>query len=200
MITSISSWAEQIIIAIMIATIFEMILPECKNKKYVKTVIGLYILFTILSPIIKLYNKGDISLASSEYLKSTNEVSSTYKNFDSVTGNNIQDTYILSLKQDINGKLNNKGYTTGTIKIEIDESNENYGRIKSLYISMSKKAVDKTNDNNSNNISIDKVEISNSINKELNNDISKKTDKEISEIKEFLSNEYGVEIENIKID
>ena len=198
MITSISSWAEQIIIAIMIATIFEMILPECKNKKYVKTVIGLYILFTILSPIIKLYNKGDISLASSEYLKSTNEVSSTYKNFDSVTGNNIQDTYILSLKQDINGKLNNKGYTTGAIKIEIDESNENYGRIKSLYISMSKKAVDKTNDNN--NISIDKVEISNSINKELNNDISKKTDKEISEIKEFLFNEYGVEIENIKID
>lgn len=52
MICSISSWAEQIIIAVIIATILEMILPKGNSKKYIKTVIGIYILYTIISPII----------------------------------------------------------------------------------------------------------------------------------------------------
>ena len=52
MISSISSWAEQIIITVIIATILEMILPKGNSKKYIKTVIGIYILYTIISPII----------------------------------------------------------------------------------------------------------------------------------------------------
>ena len=52
MISSISSCAEQIIIAVIIATILEMILPKGNSKKYIKTVIGIYILYTIISPII----------------------------------------------------------------------------------------------------------------------------------------------------
>lgn len=53
MIENISSWAEQIIVAVIIATLIEMILPNGNNKKYVKAVIGVYILFTIISPIFK---------------------------------------------------------------------------------------------------------------------------------------------------
>ena len=48
----ISLWASQIIIAVIIGTIIEMILPKGNNKKYIKVVIGVYILFTILSPVI----------------------------------------------------------------------------------------------------------------------------------------------------
>lgn len=51
-ISFISSWAEQIIVAVIIATIIEMILPNGNNKKYIKVVIGIYVLFTILSPIL----------------------------------------------------------------------------------------------------------------------------------------------------
>ena len=47
-----SSWAKSIILAVIVSTIIQMILPEGNNKKYIKTVIGLYILFTIISPII----------------------------------------------------------------------------------------------------------------------------------------------------
>lgn len=35
----ISSWAEQIVVAVIIATIIEMILPNGNNKKYIKAVI-----------------------------------------------------------------------------------------------------------------------------------------------------------------
>lgn len=198
MVTAISSWAEQIIIAIMIATIFEMILPDCKNKKYVKTVIGLYILFTILSPIIKNFSNGNISFASQEYSKEINEISSSYKKFDNVTDNNIQETYILSLKQDIQGKLNKKGYIAATINIEIEKENEElYGQINKLYISVSKKPQEEKKLNNS--ISVNKIQIENTTNNTTVTD-PKINDKEIKELKEYLSSEYGVEIDNIKID
>ncbi len=54
MISNISSWAQQIIIAVVIATILEMILPKGNSRKYIKTVIGIYILYTIISPVITL--------------------------------------------------------------------------------------------------------------------------------------------------
>lgn len=200
MVTAISSWAEQIIIAIMIATIFEMVLPECKNKKYVKTVIGLYILFTILSPIIKNFTNGDISFASSEYLTSMNEISSSYKSFDNVTNNNIQDTYILSLKQDIQEKLNKKGYIIATMKIDIEKYGTNYGQINNLYISLSKKPSEDKVPQSNNNISINKIDISNSVTNDTNSEKTTITDKEITELKEYLSNEYGVGMQNIKIE
>ncbi|MCI8482131.1 MAG: hypothetical protein HFJ27_03470 [Clostridia bacterium] len=53
MIENLSLWAEQIIVAVIIATIIEMILPNGNNKKYIKAVIGVYVLFTIISPIFR---------------------------------------------------------------------------------------------------------------------------------------------------
>ena len=60
MISFISKWAEQIIIAVIVATIIELILPNSKNKKYIQMVIGVYILFTIISPIIS--NKEELAI------------------------------------------------------------------------------------------------------------------------------------------
>lgn len=198
MVTAISSWAEQIIIAIMIATIFEMILPDCKNKKYVKTVIGLYILFTILSPIIKNIPNGDVSFASSEYTKKISENFTSYTKIDDVKNNNIHDTYILSLKQDIQGKLNKKGYVVATMNIEIEKEDEDtYGQINNLIISLSKKTQEeKISDSN---ILVNKIQIENTVSnsKTANSKIS---NDEIKQLKEYLSSEYGVKSDNIKID
>ena len=52
MINAISSWASQLVFSLIIVTIIEMILPDNKIKKYVKTVIGVYIIFCIISPFI----------------------------------------------------------------------------------------------------------------------------------------------------
>lgn len=60
MINFMSSWAEQIVLAVIVATIIEMILPKSKNKKYIQMVIGVYVLFNIISPIIK--NKENFSI------------------------------------------------------------------------------------------------------------------------------------------
>ena len=60
MISFMSSWAEQIVLAVIVATIIEMILPQNKNKKYIQMVIGIYVLFNIISPIIE--NKEEFSI------------------------------------------------------------------------------------------------------------------------------------------
>ena len=60
MINFMSLWAEQVVIAVIIATIIEMILPKNKNKKYIQMVIGVYVLFNIISPVIK--NKENFSI------------------------------------------------------------------------------------------------------------------------------------------
>ena len=51
-----------IVIAVIISTIIEMILPSNKNKKYIQMVIGVYVLFNIISPIISLVYSGITNL------------------------------------------------------------------------------------------------------------------------------------------
>ncbi len=60
MISNISSWAEQIVIAVIIAIILEMVLPKGNSKKYIKTVIGIYILYIIILPVITLATRRRI--------------------------------------------------------------------------------------------------------------------------------------------
>lgn len=52
MIDFLSKWIEGIAIAVIIASIFEMILPDGNIKKYVKIVLGIYIIFSIISPFV----------------------------------------------------------------------------------------------------------------------------------------------------
>ena len=66
MINFMSSWAEQIVLAVIIATIIELILPKNKNTKYIKMVIGVYVLFNIISPIIKNKEKFSVEKYNTE--------------------------------------------------------------------------------------------------------------------------------------
>ena len=47
MIEFLSKWIEGIAIAVIIASIFEMILPNGNVKKYVKVILSIYIVFSI---------------------------------------------------------------------------------------------------------------------------------------------------------
>ena len=50
------AWCENILVAVMISTLIEMMLPEGKTQKYIKVVIGIYLIFTILQPVLKFAN------------------------------------------------------------------------------------------------------------------------------------------------
>ena len=53
MIEFLVSWAEQLIIALIIIIIIEIILPNGNNyKKYIKVVLGIFLVSTIINPIV----------------------------------------------------------------------------------------------------------------------------------------------------
>ena len=62
MVEFLSSWAKSLGLAIVIVSILEMLLPNNKTKKYIRMIMGIYILFSIISPFIK--NKEILDIGS----------------------------------------------------------------------------------------------------------------------------------------
>lgn len=118
MISAISKWSQSIIIAIVIGSIITMILPEGKNKKYIKMIIGVYILFTILTPVLG--KKVDLSKYDlNQYIPSMAEVESP--NNTTQYNDNVKQLFISKVKNNITAELKAKGYEAETINIQTDD-------------------------------------------------------------------------------
>ena len=125
MINFISSWAEQIVLAVVIATIIELILPKNKNRKYIQMVIGVYVLFNIISPIIK--NKEAISVEN--YDIGQYQTSSTYEIDQSSMDARIEKIYLEELQNNITSEFENTGFTVEKciVDAELDTNKKNAG-------------------------------------------------------------------------
>lgn len=155
MISKINIWAQGIVIATIVATVIQLILPENKNKKYIKIVVGIYILFCIIHPVIgKSVNFSDYNLenyvaggdfddetADSNYgeIKSKKEEekvdnkSASGKNGEEQYTKRINDEFNKRLIKDIEKKLNTMGYTSDNISVNFDnEYNINYLKILNI--------------------------------------------------------------------
>lgn len=123
----VSNWIQGIIIAVIISTIIEMVLPEGNCKKYIKVVIGVYILFSIISPVINKVTGNNLKLADifdlDEYIEAS--TSNTYQNVNDAQERQIKEIYQNSLKNDMKEKIQTKGYKVINIFIDI-EDNEQY--------------------------------------------------------------------------
>lgn len=198
MISWISSWAQGIIMAVIIGAIIEMILPEGNSKKYVKIVIGVYVLFTIISPVIskitgKTIQVSDI-LELNKYIEETENNSKLYVTLDEDNSNNIKDIYESSLRNDIKAKVAAKGYNAKNIKLEI-EDDEEYTLKKidiEIYKNMEK---DKKNIETIQNVDI------NISQKSTENDMQEKlSEKDKRKLKDYLSGVYEIDEKNININ
>ncbi len=198
MINFINSWAQGIILAVIIATIIEIILPEGKNKKYVKTVIGIYILFTIIYPLINKFTKLNINTL----IENTTKQMSTYQENNSLkidTDKYIESTYKKKIEEDIKNKANEKNLNITFLNVYIETEDENrYGMLNNLVMKVEK---GKTKEKNSNTVNqIKEVNISKNV--QNNETIENKTvtEKEINEFKEYINTTYYLEKEKIHIN
>lgn len=198
MISWISSWAQGIIMAVIIGAIIEMILPEGNSKKYVKIVIGVYVLFTIISPVIskitgKTIQVSDI-LELNKYIEEIENNSKLYVTLDEDNSNNIKDIYESSLRNDIKAKVAAKGYNAKNIKLEI-EDDEEYTLKKidiEIYKNMEK---DKKDIETIQNVDI------NISQKSTENDMQEKlSEKDKRKLKDYLSGVYEIDEKNININ
>lgn len=205
MIENLSIWAEQIIVAVIIATLIEMILPNGNNKKYIKAVIGVYLLFTIISPVFG----GNFHFNEIDYEKYFKDTKSYQTMSDTLTTYNdqsVEEIYLTNLKQDMKQKLKEKGYLVKEIAIKLNlEEGENYGRIDEIILQVSKITEKENKEKKASNISIntvDKITIENTITNEIEKTIQNETISSSEEIKlkEYLSSVYEVASKNIQIN
>ena len=111
MIEVLSNWTKNIGFSIIIVSILEMILPNNKTKKYIKIVMGTYIIFCMISPFIQnKINFDDINLEKQI------ETSTTEVNQESMD-RRIEQLYIEELEKDISKKVQEKGYVVKECKV-----------------------------------------------------------------------------------
>lgn len=179
MIGKINTWAQGIIIAIIIGTLITIILPESKNKKYIKVIIGIYTLFCIINPVI-----GNSLNIDENTLQKYMNLENTTDNQSSSYDEKVQKMFIDNLKKTIKQELNSKKYDSNNIFISTDSEY----KILSIKIS----DIFEYKENSS---IVNAVEIN--IKDRPASGIAT-SDKE--EIIKYLSEKYGVNKENIEIN
>ena len=193
MISWFNGWAKGIVLAVVIVTILEMILPDTKNKKYIKIVMGVYATFTIISPIISKLTGNNFTIDVSKYdsFNNSNNVQ-LVNNIKNINNQSIQNLYLNTIKTDIQEELNTEGYTatkidiTADINIEKEEAKIHKINLEA-YKNIDENKVKKVN----------KVEIGAKEEKQDNNVLS---DGEIHKLKEIINKKYEIEKEKIFIN
>lgn len=204
MISWISSWAQGIIISVIIASIIEMLLPEGSSKKYIKVVIGVFILFNIVVPVINKFKGNSVNIESMINFDKYNSKEVVSTNLEKKNSFNIKQMYETNLKVDIKSKIKSKGFEVQDVNLNISDDEEY--RIESMDITILGEIVNKEDEKKqgkSNVIgivdSIEKISI------ELSNKTTKQekeyqiSNKNANNLKEYLSNIYDIKEKNILI-
>lgn len=192
MIHFLSSWVEQMAIGIAIISIFEMILPNGKLKKYVKMILGVYVIFNIISPFVNsdaLYNFSEESIENYTQNLITNSSNINQESMD----RRLEILYIEQIETNIANKVGELGYDTEKCKVEavLNSKNTNSGINKINLI-----VKEKQNENDIQKVHVNQINIGNVFN--LNNESN---NKKIKELKKNLAEYYEIDesVINIKI-
>ena len=192
----INSWAQGIISAVIITTIIEIILPEGNNKKYIKVILGIYILFSVIYPVINSISDKSINLDT--VIKSTSKQMEKYeKNSVAIETNSyIENTYKNNLTKNITDNLEEKGYKLINLNLYIETQNEEkYGQINNIVLEIEKQ--NKKENAQDNKINEVNIVVSS---KKTEEKIEPISDDEIKNLKEYFVNSYSIEKERIHIN
>lgn len=200
MIKFMSSWVKGLGLAIVIVSILEMLLPNNKTKKYIRMVMGIYILFTIVSPFVS--NQEDFNINDINLEEYTTTETSTRVDQSSMN-ERIQELYIQELEKDITKKLTEKGYQVTSCKVKAEISdNEEESKITKIKINVQKSQKDTNNQEEKGEEDLEKQVVSEiqkikPVNTSIKEENKKKENTEINKldiqnIKKFLIEEYGV--------
>lgn len=173
MISNISIWAKQLAISVIICTIILLILPDNKNKKYIKVIAGIFILFCALNPVTsKAIDLNEYNIES--YIKEENSATKNNEYIESVNRE-----FKAKMVDSIEEELKTLGFKSDNVSIKFDE------------------------DYNLLQIKISKVKKYYQINKiEIKKDDSdrKITNSEKEKIKQEIAKKYSIDEEKIEVE
>lgn len=173
MILKIKQWCEEIIVAVILCIIIESLIPKGSNKKYIKVIIGIYIMYVSISPLLELLN---YDFNFEKFFAISNEYEEVSSNLDT----DIKNVYISGIEENIKREISELGYDIEEVKVFVDINYENIEMIE-LKIKSQK----------NNNSVVEPIIIDNQINEKQNDNY------EI--IKQYISENYSVAKDNIKL-
>ena len=182
MINFLNTWVEQIVISVIVVSIFELILPKGNLKKYIKVVLSIYIIFCIISPFANGFNMiNTYNLKLEENLENTSKSSKTTRINKQTMDERINQLYIDELKKDIEKKLGEYGYEIEKIKIDADFNKSGISKINLIIRQEESKITTK------------KIEI------DLTKEEKVKENEKTEEVRELIANTYQINKDIIKI-
>lgn len=203
---------QSILIIILLTTLLEMLLPEGDMRSYVRLVMGLFVIMTVLNPVLVLFHNGislDAFTFSSSQAEDVNLKAAVAK------GENLraeqQVRVLAGLKEKINAqvlalaRLDKSVNATGAeVEMIEDPQSENFGQIINIIIKTDAKTQDKAKappgDISGPKVTPVEIEVP-----ELNNDrLPVKPDTSggtvrSSQLREILADFYGLNPEQVKI-
>ncbi|HJJ10366.1 MAG TPA: stage III sporulation protein AF [Clostridiaceae bacterium] len=193
------SWATGIVIAVIIATIIEMILQNSTSKKYIKIIIGIFIVYTVISPVIGSFKGEDLNnyIKVENYIQSSSNALQTNEVSDNAQSS-IKKIYAQNLQNDLKIKLKEKGYISNNINISI--SNDDKYNIERIDIKVDEKVTNSNQDEKQVKTIVDNIKaIKIKVKKDdsQNNAIITENDK--NEIKEYIKQIYQIDLNNINV-
>ena len=200
MIDFLREWIEQIAVAVIIASIFEMILPDGKTKKYIKMILGVFIVFNMISPFVN---------GSTLYDFDVNDIVGNYmgeikvNDTDSSIDNKVEELYIEELERDIVKTVEEQGYVVDGCDIEaVFYSDNKEAGISKINITILSKNDNCTEESEHLEVSeVEEIEIEVNIDKTTKNQENNSiTEKDIKELKKYLSDYYGIDKDIININ
>ena len=155
MINFLSLWVKNLSLALIVVSILEMLLPNNKTKKYIKMVMGLYILFSIIAPFVNNsnvlnFNIEDVYSDYSKEISSTSATSMEGEVNQASMDDRLNKLYKEQLESDITQKVEEKGYDVRKCKVDAHVSESDTG-IEYITIEIDGKNNNVENSNNSDN-------------------------------------------------
>lgn len=197
MINFLSLWVKNLSLALIVVSILEMLLPNNKTKKYIKMVMGLYILFSIIAPFVNNsnvlnFNIEDVYSDYSKEISSTSATSMEGEVNQASMDDRLNKLYKEQLESDITQKVEEKGYDVRKCKVDAHISESDTG-IEYITIEIDGKNDNVENSNNSDNSNkTDATENSNRSSKYSKNSGNTLEDKIVKEIQKIQKVEIDV--------
>ncbi len=166
---------------------------------------GVYILYTKISPFIK--NKQTIDVSNFEIEKYNNYLSTSEKTTQTSMDKRIEELYIDKLEKDISKKVKEQGYDILNCEVEakLNDSEEN-SEISKIKLQVKKNESNKVNDKLTlENKVVEEIQKirpinTNIVEREKSNKSEKITNEDKQKIKKFLMEEYGVKEKCLEIN
>lgn len=178
----IGSWLRELALLFVIISLIDIIMPKGKMKRYVDLIIGIIIIFAVISPLTNLNNiYFDLDQEVSNFTKE--EI--TVDNIEEIRNEQIKDLYLSRLNKELKDIIEeNSAYSVSNISFRTTPDDENMFIIQGVDILLSKEKV-------KSNILVEKIELG----KDSNIVVSKVDD----DLLNLISNIIQMDTEKINI-